>query len=82
MPQAHVKFRESLGEVTLFLTLDEGFVEKDKWGSNSAITLCSKFENSQALWFLMRLVASNLSANCSTLINLSNAYVFKSLAFF
>ena len=32
MPQAHVKFRESLGEVTLFLTLDEGFVEKDKWG--------------------------------------------------
>jgi hypothetical protein len=96
MPQAHVKFRESLGEVTLFLTLDEGFVEKDKWGgyepkmqfygiesdefnhfdrlwitrnqllsnqpfnvsgprislvSNSAITLCSKFENSQAQYW-------------------------------
>jgi CRISPR-associated endonuclease/helicase Cas3 len=33
MPQAHVKFRESLGEVTLFLTLKEGFVEKDKWGN-------------------------------------------------
>ncbi|MDC9727526.1 MAG: type I-F CRISPR-associated helicase Cas3f, partial [Candidatus Thioglobus sp.] len=32
MPQVDVKFRESLGEITLFLTLDEGFVEKDKWG--------------------------------------------------
>jgi hypothetical protein len=25
-------FSDSQGEVTLFLTLDEGFVEKDKWG--------------------------------------------------
>ncbi|MBA5248734.1 MAG: type I-F CRISPR-associated helicase Cas3 [Gammaproteobacteria bacterium] len=32
MPQVAIKFRESLGEVTLFLTLEQGFVEKDKWG--------------------------------------------------
>jgi CRISPR-associated endonuclease/helicase Cas3 len=34
MPQKYVKFRESLGEITLFLISDIniGFVEKDKWG--------------------------------------------------
>ncbi len=32
MSQKYVKFRESLGEITLFLIPDMGFVEKDKWG--------------------------------------------------
>jgi CRISPR-associated endonuclease/helicase Cas3 len=55
LPQQYVKFRESSGEITLFLTLDEGFVEKDKWGGfepknkNYKIEL-DVFNNFSRLW--------------------------------
>ncbi|SGZ81109.1 CRISPR-associated helicase Cas3, Yersinia-type [Bathymodiolus thermophilus thioautotrophic gill symbiont] len=56
LPQTYAKFRESSGEITLFLTLDKGFVEKDKWGGgyepkNRAYGIeVDKFDNFSRLW--------------------------------
>ncbi|CAC9615382.1 CRISPR-associated helicase Cas3 [uncultured Gammaproteobacteria bacterium] len=55
LPQTYVKFRESLGEVTLFLTIDKSFVEKDKWGDygpkNKAYGIeFDTFDNFSKLW--------------------------------
>jgi CRISPR-associated endonuclease/helicase Cas3 len=55
MPQKYIKFRENLGDRTLFLTLDDGFVEKDNWGNiQSANKLYQiekdPFNNFDKLW--------------------------------
>jgi CRISPR-associated endonuclease/helicase Cas3 len=55
MPQKYIKFRENLGDITLFLTLEDDFVEKDNYGGFTqvnkkySIEKC-QFNNFDKLW--------------------------------